>query len=92
MKHHLHNTQTLENQKCIVVLCIHHQLAGPQRENFPGGTNVNTGPLNLIGAMPLNHCVCPLSVDIHLKFRMQLGPVKNTTRHKIRLNPAGGAQ
>ena len=23
--------------------------AGPQRENFPGGTKVNTGPPNLIG-------------------------------------------
>ena len=36
--------------------------AGPQRENFPGGTKVDTGPPNLIGPpsligglMPLNH-------------------------------------
>ena len=26
LTHHFINTQTLENQKCIVVLCIHHQI------------------------------------------------------------------
>ena len=37
-------------------------LSGPHRENFPGGTKVDTGPPNLIGPpqalsgpMPLNH-------------------------------------
>ena len=24
--HHLYTTQTLENQKCVVTLCIHHQV------------------------------------------------------------------
>ena len=29
-----------------------NKAAGPQRENFPGGTKVNTGPPNLIAPPP----------------------------------------
>ena len=49
--------------------------AGPQRENFPGGTKVDTKFPNLIGPpkpywgpMPLNH-FCQMDVDLHLKVR-----------------------
>ena len=42
--------------------CANGHQPGPQRENFPGGTKVDTGPPNFIeppkpyrGPMPLNH-------------------------------------
>ena len=48
---------------------------GPQRENFPGGTKVNTGPSNLIRP-PKPHrgpcCLiifCRMGVDLYLKVR-----------------------
>ena len=38
-----------------------------------------------------------MGVDLYLKvrdndIRIQLGPIKNTTRHKIGLNPAKGSE
>ena len=34
---------------CISLCSICHSCTGPQRETFPGGTKVDTGPPNLIG-------------------------------------------
>ena len=49
-------------QSKILSTPMHDTLAGPERENFPGGTKVDTGPPNLIGPpqalsgpMPLNY-------------------------------------
>ena len=69
------------------------------RRSIPG-PQILLGPQALSGPMPLNHFLsdgCRFSfksegITIH---RIQLGPMKNTTRHKIGLNPArgfGGAQ
>ena len=74
---------------------------GPQRENFPGGTKGDTGPPNLIGPpkpyrVPCRKIIfCRMGVDLHLKgggndIRIQLGPMKNTARHRIGLNLARG--
>ena len=44
-----------------VMRALHNSVAGPQRENFSGGTEVDTGPQiflgpqALSGPMPLNH-------------------------------------
>ena len=50
-------------------------LTGPQRENFPGGTKVDTEAPNLIGLpelywgpMPLNHFFL-MGVELYLKAR-----------------------
>ena len=46
---------------------------GPQRETFPGGMKVDTGPPNLIGPSkpyrgPYRYVIfCPMGVDLHLK-------------------------
>ena len=64
-------------------------------------TKVDTGPPNLIGPPSLigAHAIKSVFVergaDLHLKvgdinIRIQLGPTKNTTIHKIGLNPARG--
>ena len=64
------------------------------REKFVQGVRRSIpGPQALSGAMRLNH-FCPIGVDLHLKVRgitiygIELGPMKNTTRHEIGLNPA----
>ena len=49
--------------------------SGPQRETFPGGTKVDTGPPNLIaspsfiGAHAVKSFFNRLGVDLHLKVR-----------------------
>ena len=68
--------------------------AGPQRENFLGSTEIDTGPQILLapqalsGPMPLNRF---LSDWIRSSFKseeitiydIQLGPIKNTTTPKL---------
>ena len=84
--------------KKIIEFDMKHPARASER-NFPGGTKVDTGPPNLIGPqalsgpMPLNHFLsdgCKSSfksegITIYCK---QLRLTKNTTRHKIGLNPA----
>ena len=77
--------------------------SGPQREKFPGGTKVDTGLPILIGAiqalsgsMPSNHffpdrCRSSFKSEGITIFAYGLGPMKNTTRHKIGFNPARGS-
>ena len=51
------------------------QHAGPQRENFPGGAEVDIGPRNLIEPPkpyrgPCRYIIlCQIGVDLHLKVR-----------------------
>ena len=75
---------------------VSRALTEPQRENFPGGTKVDTWPPNHIAPPSLigDHAVksfCRMGVDLHNNIRIQLGPTKNTSRHKIGLNPARGS-
>ena len=71
--------------------------AGPQRENFPGGTKVDIGPPKPYrGPTPLNHfllngCKSSFESEGLTIFAYSYGPMKNTTRHKIGLNPARGS-
>ena len=82
---------------------MQYAYSGPQRENFPGGTKVDTvtrnfiAPPSLIGAHAVkSFFVRCLQIYIWKRgdndIRIQLGPLKNTTRHKIGLNPARGSE
>ena len=68
--------------------------AGPQRENFPRGTEVDTGPQILLGPQALSG---PMLLNRFLSdwcrssfksgeitiYGIQLGPIKNTTTPKL---------
>ena len=52
-------------------------------------------PQALLGPMPLNHflsdgCRSSFKSEGTTIYRIQLGPMENTTRHQIGLNPARG--
>ena len=51
----------LDTHHACLRICVCVWEAGPQKENFPGGTKVDTGPSNLIGGPQALSGPTPLS-------------------------------